>query len=446
MITKKMLVPGNRSMMIIITVIVITVIADTSIPAVSGYTGSISKSLYSIALFGIIAIIYFIGQYFIQVYEKSKIKINEKNQTIWKIKKIVYLTQFILIGIIIIIICQMMFFGVYAAILLKSVVWINYGMAFILFGFFGIKLFLWNRQNPNSVLISYSIAILSLSINCLITIFYMNDQLTGLRGIDYIFPIQSPLMFISMTDQNLNLLYTASTVISFILVWVATVLMLHHYSARVGKTKYWIMVFIPLAYFLTPFQSFIPEIWEFDELDPTTYGIAHTLFFNASQPIGGILFGLAFWSVGRSLKKFIVRDYMSISAYGIMLFFAVNQPWTLSLIPYPPFGIPTICFVGLTSYLVLIGIYSSSLSISSDTALLRAVRRSLPRGSNLLGNIGSAQEIQKIQDKALNITNQLSDKITEETGIRSSLEDHDIKDYLKEILAIKEKERKIHDV
>jgi hypothetical protein len=136
---------------------------------------------------------------------------------------------------------------------------------------------------------------------------------------------------------------------------------------------------------------------------------------------------------------------MAISAYGIMLFFTVHQPVTLTLIPYPPFGIPTLCFVGISSYLVLVGVYSSAISISSDNELLKAVRKSLPSNSNLLGNIGSAQEIQKIQSRALKITNQLSDQITKETGVHSSLEEQDIKDYLRDILEIKEKDKHLSD-
>lgn len=74
---------------------------------------------------------------------------------------------------------------------------------------------------------------------------------------------------------------------------------------------------------------------------------------------------------------------------------------------------------------------------------MRSVRRSLPQRSNLLGNIGSAQEIQKIKDRSLKISNLLSDRIREETGIQSFLEEQDIKDYLNDILDFKEKAKKL---
>ena len=54
-------------------------------------------------------------------------------------------------------------------------------------------------------------------------------------------------------------------------------------------------------------------------------------------------------SVGRDN---VVRDYLIISAYGFVLLFTSNQAIVLLTAPYPPFGLPTISFVGLSSYLI----------------------------------------------------------------------------------------------
>ena len=309
--------------------------------------------------------VYAVGQYIIFVYVKSKIKCNTKNRFMLNIHKILYIPQFVLIGLIVIIIWQMISLGSFATIFLKSITWINYIMASVLFGFFGIRLFLWDRLNRNYVLILYSMAMLGLSIACITTTFYVTNQIEQ-RGFDSVFPVKSIQIFIAGTDNDIfSTLYFITSVISFILIWIATVFLLRHYSTTFGRTKYWIMVLIPLIYFLTQYQSFIPDLFDaFHKSDPISYGVDYTLFFNMSKPIGGILFGLAFWSIAKSLKKSVVKDYMTISAYGIMLFFTVNQPVSLTLIPYPPFGLSTICFVGLSSYLVIIGIYSSAISMS----------------------------------------------------------------------------------
>lgn len=83
--------------------------------------------------------------------------------------------------------------------------------------------------------------------------------------------------------------------------------------------------------------------------------------------MGGLLFGIAFWMVGRSVCDKKISDYMKLSAIGIMLLSISNQDAGIYLLPYPPFGLPTITFVGISSYLLFVGIYYSSVSISINT-------------------------------------------------------------------------------
>ena len=64
---------------------------------------------------------------------------------------------------------------------------------------------------------------------------------------------------------------------------------------------------------------------------------------------------------------------LSGSGYGLLLLFTANQHQIIQLNPYPPFGLPTICYVGLASYLILVGIYSSALSVANDFELRRSI-------------------------------------------------------------------------
>ena len=84
------------------------------------------------------------------------------------------------------------------------------------------------------------------------------------------------------------------------------------------------------------------------------------------KPAGGILFGVAFWTIVRRLDHSAVRDYMIISAYGMLLLFTSSQPAGLVLSSfYPPFGLPTISYYALSSYLVVLGIYSGAISVAA---------------------------------------------------------------------------------
>src|SRR5262249_9571569 len=158
--------------------------------------------------------------------------------------------------------------------------------------------------------------------------------------------------------------YAISTIISFILTWVATAFLLRHYSKKLGKLKYWTIVCCPLIYFLSQFLTLSPKLMDtLLSTDPVYYSMVLSLIFTMGKVAGGVFFGIAFWLISRSLPKIsVVKDYLIICAYGFIFFFISNQAIVLVIAPYPPFGIIAIAFAGLASYLIIIGIYYSALS------------------------------------------------------------------------------------
>ncbi len=138
--------------------------------------------------------------------------------------------------------------------------------------------------------------------------------------------IKSPVSIAIDTDGDYNSIYVVSSILSFIFVWVATVLLLRYYSKKIGTAKYWIIVSAPLFYFLTQFQVFFINLFDsFRVSDPIMFGIIYTLIFSMSKPIGGILFGVAFWIVSRRVGKHAIKDYLVVSAYGIILLFTYKS-------------------------------------------------------------------------------------------------------------------------
>jgi Na+/alanine symporter len=104
----------------------------------------------------------------------------------------------------------------------------------------------------------------------------------------------------------LNYGYTITSILSFILLWVATSLLLREYSKRIGRITYWALVSIPLVYFLSQFPALFFNL--FDSLiisNPTLFGIVLTLIFSLSKIAGGILFGIAFWTIAKNLPEIL---------------------------------------------------------------------------------------------------------------------------------------------
>ena len=429
----------NRIIFIVMIVIVVAVIVDNSIVGIATSAGGMKSASSDIALFTLMVAIFALGQYVILRFVKSKFldKTDEagitKSHVQW-IDRITTFLQYALVVILVSVIFQIAFLSSYHIYSLISVILISYGLSILLLSLLAKSFFSWYRLNRNLVVLFYGLAIAVISINAVITIFYLNIMLTDNPA--FIKSVRSLTGSLSSPDVVSSSAYTLTAILFFVLTWIATVLLLKHYSRKLGSIKYWVLVSIPLAYFLSQFQPlFLFTFAEYRLSDPVTFGIAYTLLFSISKPLGGILFGVAFWMVARSLKDSKVKGYLIISAFGMTLLFAANQPTALILAPYPPFGLVTISFMGLASYLLYLGIYSSALSVSEDARLRQTIRKlALKESQQFLDAIGSAEMEQEIQRRVLRFSKRTKASMEDETGISTSLDDEDIKRYLDEVL------------
>jgi hypothetical protein len=128
---------------------------------------------------------------------------------------------------------------------------------------------------------------------------------------------------------------------------------------------------------------------------------------------------------------------MMISAYGMMLLFSSNQASALVRVFYPPFGLVTLSFFGLASYLILIGIYSAVMSVAQDSELRRSIRRSAEDQAGILREIGTSEMENETRKRIKIVTQNLltkSDDMNEQTGISPSLGEEEIKEYMEQVI------------
>ena len=240
------------------------------------------------------------------------------------------------------------------------------------------------------------------TINAALTVIFVNFILLGKppEAVPHVGP-NFPAILPGSLIGSLNQTFVISSIVSFILTWVATAVLLHHYSQNLGRIKYWIIVSLPLVYFLSQFLSLSLNVFlSLLQSDPIFFGILLTFAFSLSKVAGGIFFGIAFWTMSRGIKRSnTLKEYLTFSAYGIVMLFISNQAVVLVSVPYPPFGVVAITFVGLSSYLMLIGIYFSAISVSQDINLRQYIHRILAKDSKLLDGIGTAQMEQEMREK-----------------------------------------------
>jgi hypothetical protein len=105
---------------------------------------------------------------------------------------------------------------------------------------------------------------------------------------------------------------------------------------------------------------------------------------------------------------------MVITACGCILFLNSAQATVLQA-GYPSYGLANVSFVGLAFFLILTGLFNSTVSVAQDVKLRRSIKSSaLLPSSKLLDNIGTAQLTKEIEDKVMKMTEDDAYALTQE--------------------------------
>jgi hypothetical protein len=431
-------VHSNRKIIVIISIVIAALLIDTALDKISDLIRPQSDSSWIIALFIAIGVIYVIGQHLVLRFIELKREAHRRMGVlpVSSIHTVVMITQYSLSVIVVFIILQILLRSHYNTVILFLSTVISYTLAIAMLVTLSQLFFSWFKSKRDPVILLYGLSAVSLAINTIVTLALAAVIWPGVPPEVAQHVATLSRLFTDPIQNFLNNMNFVSSIISFVITWSATAILLRHYSKRIGRTKYWIIVSIPLVYFASQFPTLFLHV--FAPLliaNPAFFGILLTLIFFLSKTAGGILFGIAFLTIAKSLThNRVVRNYMVISAYGLILLFISNQAIELVNAPYPPFGLVTVSFVGLSSYLLLVGIYSSAISVAQDLNLRKSIRKVAIKESELLDNIGTAQMGREIHRKVITITKEHQDIMQKETGIESSLNEDDMKDYLSEVL------------
>ena len=91
---------------------------------------------------------------------------------------------------------------------------------------------------------------------------------------------------------------------------------------------------------------------------------------------------------------------MIMAAFGFVLLFISSCIFTYPS-TLPPVRALGVSMMGLSAYLIFVGIYSSGVSISEDINLRRSIKKGAIEEAKLLVSIGSAQMHQQLEKKIL---------------------------------------------
>jgi hypothetical protein len=390
---------GFNSIFWLTLLIMFTMIIDNSISSLPLFTSGKNSILYRTVVFcGIVSISVFTQLMFLKTLGKLHFEEMVYKSKIRFIRNIVPINQYVLIAILIFSMLQVIFSYGYSRDLILITTWLSVGLASFQMAILTSRLISWLRNNMDYMVLAYSFTTCAIFVNLLFMLIYITYEVND----DPVFIGSTRNSLVSFTSNTsmFSQGYSISSIASFIFVWVSSALLLRHYSKKIGRLKLWIILAIPLVYFVAQFQYQILEyLYEVRISYPVVFNIVYTFIINASKPIGGILAGVALWGVARKIEQANVRNYLILAAYGVMILLSSTQAIRILSSPYPPFGITTITFMSLGSYSMLLGLYFSAIYVSQDTKLRQTISRSsdLSEQTKFLKNIRRSQMESEIQ-------------------------------------------------
>jgi hypothetical protein len=423
----------DKRLLIIMSIVVVTLTVDSQIGTIADFIPKQLASNVGIAAFIGIWTIFAVMQYYILSYIKKSNKENRvRARYLNLIHKIVTIAQFVLAGIISMVILQISITQEYNTAMLYSALSISYGLWIVTLGLLARAFFSWYGLKKNVMVLILALSMVAYIVNGIMALCYQFNLLAQnnliIRSGDVAF---FPVFSIATLGDLINIASQTASGVAYLLTWIGTVMLLQPYIKKLGSIKFWTIMSAVMIYYLIQFPLFVLGYYNPSE---DVNAMANILIFSMSAVFTGIVFGLAFLSVARTLKTdSIVRDHMIIAAYGFVLFYVAGSAW-VSQAAYPPYGLAAVSFTGLSCYLIYNGLYFSAILVSQDIEVRKSIKKSVLEQSKLLDSIGSAEMERELQTHVLTVAKKASDIMAKETGVEAPMTEDDMKDYMQVVM------------
>ena len=349
--------------------------------------------------------------------------------------KSVVVSQVALSLILVLLIIQILAFESYDLVLIVSAVYISHVAAISFLVLLAYQFVRWFVVSKNYLTIGYAFAFCMIILYLITSLAFLSSVLSDSNPTVKMKSIKAAVSENAIYGTRLSslaTLYTYLSILSFLGVWIPTTVMLRTYSTKQGGIRYWTLVSLPLIYFFFPY--FGNEFGIFDNLlleYGAQFNFIYYILFSPYKQIGGLLFGIVFWIIASRVKRQNLKIPLRIAGIGMILLFGSAVLHGLTFIVFPPFGLVTISYMSLASYMLLIGIFSAAKEMSKDVLVRREIYKIVGERSDLLGNIGIA-ELNKMLEKKVSV---ITSKIKEEIEpLHPEIEESDYKKFIEDAL------------
>jgi len=424
-------------------VILATLVIENVDYIVADFIVKFNASSAGIILFVFISVGYILGQTILMKFmNSSSSAIKSRSILIATLHRAVSIVQYVLAANVILIIIQIFLFSKYSIINLLSVTFISNFFTASLLVIFALSFLSWYKNKKQSIgILLYALAFLILAVSEVVSgsgsayLLSQKDQ--------WITPT-SEVKFSDFPDGTFfDIFFSFYRYIdysSFLLVLIASAILLYHYSKKTSNPKIILIIALPILGYTSSILDAL-HILSADTNPNLFYYYIYIALVSASV---GILFAFSFWIVSKKLPESPVKTFLKITAYGfVLLYFSNNISVTIAA--YPPFGVNSLSLLSLSSYFVLFGLYSSALSLSQDLTLRQHLRSLAKNDNNLLSSIGTAQmesEVKRAVGELKDVADEHERELAEKSGIETPVPESEIEDYLKQVIEEVAKSRK----
>src|ERR687889_1499478 len=304
-------------------------------------------------------------------------------------------------------------------------------------GLLSFTLIQWFRFSPSFSILIYGVVFSVIIFLILITVPLLTQQFTSQSQLIYPRDYTSLIMGVIVPSRDIAFIYGLGNYVLPLMIipsWILTVLLLKPYANRIGKKRFWLIVGIPLLYQLFSFIVRDSNLVTDPTLVEIIYSQQFQVIFGISYQVSGLFFAIAFLIIGRKLKRKGLKNYLIISSIGIVSLFSSMQPGMPFYAVYPPFGLVTLLFLGLSSYLLLVGMLGCAAYVSRDIELRREIYKGLEVDADVLKKIGMAEMQREIEKRVLPLANKI--KLSDEMRSRMDPDpdEEDVKTMIDEVL------------
>jgi len=424
-------------------VILATLVIENVDAIVADFIVKFNTSSTGIILFILVSVGYILGQTILMKFmNSSSSSIKSRSTLIAILHRAVSIVQYVLAANVTLIIIQILFFSGYSTINLLSVTFISNFFTASLLVIFASSFLSWYKNKKQSIgILLYAVAFLILAISEVVSgsgsayLLSQKDQ--------WIMPT-SEVKFSDFPDGTFfDVFFSFYRYIdysSFLLVLIASAILLYHYSKKTSNPKIVLIIALPVL----GYTSSILDALHILSADTNPDLFFYYIYISLVSASVGILFAFSFWVVSKKLPESPVKTFLKITAYGfVLLYFSNNISVTIAA--YPPFGVNSLSLLSLSSYFVLFGLYSSALSLSQDLTLRQHLRSLAKNDNNLLSSIGTAQmesEVKRAVGELKDVADEHEKELAEKSGIETPVPESEIEDYLKQVIEEVAKARK----